>query len=64
MTKQTTNQIEDLTIAINSLSEAIWDLKDAHGQMTNWTIADCLEAIAMEMNRANDLKETTKGESA
>ena len=53
---QTTNQLEELTTAINWLSEAIENLETSKGQM-GYTIADSLEQIALELLYERERKE-------
>lgn len=53
---ETTNQLEELTRAIDFLIEAIDNVGQTKG-VNGYTIADSLEAIALEMSRANGLKE-------
>ena len=53
---QTTNQLEELTNAINWLSEAIENAHTSKGQM-GYTIADSLEQIALELLYERERKE-------
>ena len=51
-----TNQLEELTNAINWLSEAIENAYTSKGQM-GYTIADSLEQIALELLYERERKE-------
>ena len=53
---ETTNQLEELTKALDYLSESIDSLGSQKGQM-GYTIADSLEQIAMEMFYERERKE-------
>ena len=53
---ETTNQLEELTKAIDFLCESIESLGSQKGQM-GYTIADSLEQIAMEMFYERERKE-------